>query len=524
MNDLPIILVVDDVAANRETIHALLREENYRFVDAADGAQALALAAECPPDLVLLDVLMPGLSGFEVCRRLRADARLCDVPVIMVTMLADRASRISGIEAGVDGFVSKPYDRVELVARAHRATRLNRHLRVIEQQSRFQWVVEQAPEGYVLVNAADEIIFANARARLWLALPPHKDGAKRETFAAAASRGYVGQPSEARAGWPLGAPAESAVPRLLVRPETPQARAFFLEATVHENTDARLIRLRDVTERITTRRDQRSFQAAVQHKLRTPLNAILGPLKELATNPASLPPADVSALIAVAHAGAVRLNGAVQDVLRSAEVSQCPQSAATFALDGLGQLVSEVADGLDLAFVRVEVSDEATSWRLPCSRETLAWVLFELLENARKFHPQRAPTVVVRAAGAGEGWTVLTTADDGLVLSPEQLAQAGRPFFQGEKYFTGETPGMGLGLANVFALVLQSGGSCRVRNRTAGPGVCVDLLWPREGDASAPGTRHPAVPAPEGWPASENGPAGNGLGPLPSAKPERALP
>lgn len=524
MSELPIILVVDDVAANRDTIHVLLGEENYRLIDASDGAQALALAAECPPDLVLLDVLMPGLSGFEVCRRLRADARLSEVPVIMVTVLDDRASRIAGIEAGADDFVSKPFDRTELGARVRTVTRLNRYRRLAEQRRQFQWVVEQAPEGYVLVNAADEILFANARARMWLDLPAPEKASKRETFAAAAGRSYIGQPPEAWASWPQVAPVAGTTPRMLVRPETPQARAFFLEVTVHENTGARLLRLCDVTERIATRRDQRSFQAVVQHKLRTPLNAILGPLELLARSLESLTAEDVQAFVAVAHTGAVRLNAAVEDVLRFAEVSQHPPTAATFALDELGQLVAEVATGLGLAPVSVAVSPEAKSGRLPCSRESLEWVLFELLENAKKFHPQRAPVVVVSVARLGAGWTALTAADDGQALSPEQLAQAGRPFFQGEKYFTGETPGMGLGLASVFALVWQSGGSCRVRNRPEGPGVCVDLLWPREGSAPALGSSAPVVAAAEEGRAQKKAPADNFSHALPPAAPASARP
>lgn len=89
MNPPPLILVVDDVATNRETLLELLEGQDYRVMEAADGPTALRLTAETPPDLVLLDVMMPGMDGYEVCRRLRADARLAAVPVIMVTALDD---------------------------------------------------------------------------------------------------------------------------------------------------------------------------------------------------------------------------------------------------------------------------------------------------------------------------------------------------------------------------------------------------------------------------------------------------
>jgi PAS domain S-box-containing protein len=135
MNQPAIILVVDDIAANRETLHELLDAEAYRVVEAADGPTALALAAETPPDLVLLDVMMPSMDGYEVCRRLRADARLAEVPVIMVTALDDPASRLAGLEAGADDFITKPYNRAELRARVRTITRLNRYRRLHEAQA-----------------------------------------------------------------------------------------------------------------------------------------------------------------------------------------------------------------------------------------------------------------------------------------------------------------------------------------------------------------------------------------------------
>jgi DNA-binding response OmpR family regulator len=142
-----IILIVDDVAANRETLRELLDAQNYRFVEAADGPAALRLAAETPPDLVLLDVMMPGMDGFEVCRRLRRDPPLAEVPVILVTALDDQASRLTGISSGADDFVTKPFNRAELRARVRTITRLNRYRRLNEQRQQFQWIVEQAPDG-----------------------------------------------------------------------------------------------------------------------------------------------------------------------------------------------------------------------------------------------------------------------------------------------------------------------------------------------------------------------------------------
>ena len=121
------ILIVDDEPAGRETLAALLHAQGYQLAFAADGSEALAQATRLQPDLILLDVMMPGMDGFEVCRRLRANPAVAEVPVVLVTALDDRGSRLAGIEAGADDFVTKPFDRTELRARVRGITRLNRY-------------------------------------------------------------------------------------------------------------------------------------------------------------------------------------------------------------------------------------------------------------------------------------------------------------------------------------------------------------------------------------------------------------
>lgn len=132
MNQQSTVLVVDDIAANRQTLLELLSDENYRLIEAADGPTALRLAAEESPDVILLDVMMPGMNGFEVCKKLRADKHLAEMPVVIVTALDDRASRLAGIAAGADDFLTKPFDRTELRARVRSITRLNRYRRLNE--------------------------------------------------------------------------------------------------------------------------------------------------------------------------------------------------------------------------------------------------------------------------------------------------------------------------------------------------------------------------------------------------------
>lgn len=120
----PTVLVADDLETNRELIVGCLREVRCRIVEAADGEEALAYAAREPVDLALLDVEMPRLNGLEVCRRLKAAPRGRLLPVVMVTARSQVQDRVAALEAGADDFLSKPIERVELLARTRSALRL----------------------------------------------------------------------------------------------------------------------------------------------------------------------------------------------------------------------------------------------------------------------------------------------------------------------------------------------------------------------------------------------------------------
>jgi CheY-like chemotaxis protein len=113
----PIILVVDDNQQNLELLQVYLEDVDCRAVPARDGLEALEIIAKEPPDLILLDVMMPKMSGFEVCRRIKNDPKTSDIPVIMVTALNEFGDIERAIDSGTDDFLSKPVNKLELLTR-----------------------------------------------------------------------------------------------------------------------------------------------------------------------------------------------------------------------------------------------------------------------------------------------------------------------------------------------------------------------------------------------------------------------
>src|ERR1700751_27499 len=134
MHDPPRILIVDDNEANRDILEARLKLHGYELLQAADGEEALNAARQHLPDLILLDIMMPRLDGFQVCRRLKGDASLPFMPIILVTAKSDTKDVIVGLEAGAVEYLTKPIDQMAVVARVNSVLRIKKlHDQVLAQ-------------------------------------------------------------------------------------------------------------------------------------------------------------------------------------------------------------------------------------------------------------------------------------------------------------------------------------------------------------------------------------------------------
>jgi DNA-binding response OmpR family regulator len=132
------ILVIDDEEITRITLAALLEKPSYRVEMAEDGLQGIEMAKQINPDVILLDVMMPRMNGYDVCKRIRSDPQIGEVPIILVTALDDQDAKLNGLVAGADDFLTKPFDSLELEIRLHTLRHVDRYRHLINEREKLK--------------------------------------------------------------------------------------------------------------------------------------------------------------------------------------------------------------------------------------------------------------------------------------------------------------------------------------------------------------------------------------------------
>lgn len=483
------ILIVDDLQDMREVLTDMLYGNGYHVLEADSGANALRMAEVHLPDLVLLDIMMPEMDGFEVCRRLRAHPTLNTVPIIMVTALDDRQTRLRGIEAGADDFVGKPFDRTELRARIRTVTRLNRYQRLLREQeqrvaeqARFAWVVEHTDDGYLILDQHTHIRYANHQSRRYLSLDDVLPGDR--TFREVCAEHYHFVPADEWHVWPTSG---GVLTRYLVMPEHPNARAFWLQVETHASSQATwIVRLRDVTAKMTSHRSVWTFHAMISHKLRTPLVGLIGGLRIAAGRSKTISSSELEELLTVATQGAERLSTTITEILKYLDMTERAVGGQLLHVAHVMPVIHDISNEFPPARVVALIDPTLSTEVLTLPQREFELILRELIDNACKFHPTNEPTIQVSITPRPGNRICLSVTDDGITLSPEHLQQVWEPYYQAERDFTGQLKGMGLGLPTVAHIVWSIGGDCHIANRTDERGIIVELLVPIE-DCS-PGT------------------------------------
>lgn len=138
-----LILIVDDDSVTREGLQAVLENNDYQIETATNGLEAIQKAQTLSPDLILLDVMMPEMDGYEVCHTIRGIPEIAEIPIILLTALDSQESFLQGLEMGADDFLTKPFNRHELRARVKTITRLNRYRRLVTERARIRELTSQ---------------------------------------------------------------------------------------------------------------------------------------------------------------------------------------------------------------------------------------------------------------------------------------------------------------------------------------------------------------------------------------------
>ncbi|CAN2039736.1 histidine kinase [Candidatus Magnetomoraceae bacterium gMMP-15] len=480
----PRILIVDDDPNSRDLIKILLSKEGYDIDLACDGNEGLDKAVKNPPDLILLDVVMPEMDGFELCKHLRSDSLLTEVPIIMITSLDDRDSRLKGIKAGADDFISKLFDKDELRARVRTIIRLNRYRSLLDERAKFEWIVENSDDAYLIISNSDDVLYANLKARIYFNLP---DEQVNEKFLEIAKKQYVFAPMEIWNTWPdkpdeiLDAPKSSLY---FIRPESLNAEALWLSIDIMEmsSRDERyLIQLRDVSATLTEQRLMWTLHSQISHKLRTPLSWLTGFINILDDNNIEFTKEEVTQFILSVKDGARHLHDGIMEIFHYIDaVNSSKTNRGQCTLPEILKIIKEITSNFDIESINTSCKEikNFDNICLQISSQAVKLILRELFENAKKFHPEQLPELEIKISSLTDGLKIQIY-DNGLTLSPTQLSKMWGPYYQAEKFFTGEVPGMGLGLSMVSSLVWGAGGTCKAYNRGKGqPGIVMELVLP----------------------------------------------
>jgi signal transduction histidine kinase len=486
-----VILNVDDDAATRYARHRLLRSAGYEVHDAPSGLQALKLLESVRPHLVILDVGLPDVDGYEVCRRIKADPATASMAVLQVSAsFVKNSDRTRALVGGADNFIVEPVEPEVLIATVNAMMRMRRAEEAAQRLAQ-EWLatVEAIEDGVALLDAKGNIVRCNAAfARLLgrpTEAPPGECPVVGDRWLRILESLAESNPDVvATAGREKRYPLRVGERFIQVHASALPDGAGLASGTVVVLTDvSEHMRALKAAEEANRLKDD--FLAILSHELRTPLNAIVGwtyllehgGLDEAATvkavetigRNANLQNSLINDILDVSRviAGKLRLDVGPVDLgqsVESAVESARPEAAAR------GVVLETRLDPLEHAF-----------WGDP---SRLQQVVANLVSNAVKFSLPRGH-VRVQLETSGEE-VVIRVEDDGPGIAPEFLPFVFDRFRQADSSSTRPSGGLGLGLAITRSLVELHGGTVAAANRTPDPGAVFTVRLPLRGLAPVP--------------------------------------
>ncbi|HEY4299730.1 MAG TPA: response regulator [Candidatus Didemnitutus sp.] len=429
------ILIVEDSPTQAERLKYVLEQHRYRFSTARNGREALASIAAHPPSLVISDVVMPEMDGYELCRRLKQDDRTKRVPVILLTSLNDPVDVVRGLECGADNFIFKPYAEAYLLSRIAYIL-ANRHLRETETT---QMGVEVFFAGRKFFITSDRLQILN----LLLCTYETAVDRNRELAAARDELRRLNENLETRVAERTAALESEVAERKRAEEEVRRLNAG-LEQRVHERT-AQLEMMNKELE---------AFSYSVSHDLRAPLRHISGFAGLLGRNLAGKLDATAQGHLGNITKAAEQMGRLVDDLL---DFSRMGRAEVRHTTVDLNVLLPEIVQVME-----PETRDRRIIWKIERLPEVQAdpsmmrQVLANLVSNAVKYSRTRDPAEITVGVETGPDEFVIFVRDNGAGFD---MQYAGKLFgvFQ-RLHRADEFEGTGIGLANVRRIVQRHGG------------------------------------------------------------------
>ena len=460
MNPTATVLIVDDTERSRQLLTSLLQPEGYRLIEAADGIEAIEQARAESPDVILLDVMMPGMDGFETCRLIRDIEGLREVPILFLTALDDRKSRLEGLRAGADDFITKPIDIAELRIRLRTITRINRFRGLYEERARFEQAINHAPDGLIVTDGEGNINLINTAAREILSPDAPVHGKFCDLLSPEAMHKLRSQMESAN---PAG--------RSTLLTELVYARRIPNQVEIAASRlpgNSIIFSIRDVTERKSLEEQLVSMQrlevlgqlaGGIVHDLNNILNAVMGTASLMELNAAEADQRYLKTIMTSSRRGAEML----RQLLAFSRGSDTDIKSVLIA-----DIAREVADIASETFpanieINFEVQHLASLTQLPANASQLHQIFMNLCVNARDAMPDGGnltfridrktiepaePNADPTQNHSGEYLTVAVS-DTGSGIPPAVRTRLFEPFFTTKP----EGRGTGLGLPTVARLV-----------------------------------------------------------------------
>ena len=346
--------------------------------------------------------------------------------------------------------------------------------RLLTERVRFEWAVEQSNDGYLLLSEGNVIQYANSSARFYLGL---KDDFTPEGFFDHIKKQNLKcQPTVAWDSWPI--PNIGTLPRYLVRPESKQSAALWLQVNILEqpsdNITDQLVHLRDVSEHINLQQQVWSFQSMISHKLRAPLHGLVS--LQILEQKEDLSSTEAKGLLKIAQDSAKRLRNQILEILRFMDSSKTIKYHEKFNLSDLSTLLTKIRRDLEIQTVSIQIDKTLEKKSIVLTYKQLELIIRECFTNSKKFHPEENPAIEIAIHAIDNNKMLLSITDNGNGLPNEELTQVWTPYYQSEKYFTGEVKGMGLGLAMIASIIWGNGGTCRLYNREEKSGLIMEFI------------------------------------------------